>query len=369
MSKNDLDQNTLRILLEKGLLNKEDVEKLNQETIENDSEFYIKKTFNQFVMHLKNEYTQNTKSGYKTNVEKFLQYIFCAENIKDIKDDVKLPQFSKDDIERFFTHLIINEYSPASIRRFKNSLLQYFNYLSKLGYDGPQIRDIEIPKNTASKIDALRDEEIRGIAEYSDTLRNKLLILFMYETGMRRQELIDCKKEYIDFENKTVKIFNDGNFDRIGYFSDFVKELLVQYIDEWEKKVEEINNKRMKRVKAKGGTYYELKISEYLFQTPRSSQISYSTIYKALKDTAFEYYLNKLANKELNIEEAKKIAEEKVSSINTETLRHSKRACLFSIGKSVEEVQTLMGDENKWVVKRYLKMAQKLYPEKFRDLY
>ncbi|WDV47049.1 tyrosine-type recombinase/integrase [Clostridiaceae bacterium M8S5] len=366
MSIGELDQRTLRILLQKGLIKRHDIEKLNKKILD-DSNVYAKNSFNKFVSYLDKDYTSNTKSGYKTNTEKFLKFILSVDNIKDIKDDTKLPQLTKNDVERFFTYLIINEYSPASIRRFKNSLIKYFNFLSQCEYKSPDIRQLPIPKKVVSEINAIRDDEIREIAYTSDNMRNRLLILFMYETGMRRQELIDCKKKYIDFENNIVKIHKDGIFDRVGYFSDEVKNMLLEHIDEWKNTVKEINNNRIKRVKSKGGTYFELKISEYLFQTSRSQQISYSTIFKAIKDTAFEYYVNNLIKQKTKEEVAKNIAQEKIANINTETLRHSKRAYLFSVGKTIEEVQILMGDENRWVVKRYLKMAQKLYPENFRD--
>lgn len=367
MTKN-LDKKTLEVLLEKGLISKKDIENLVDEKEEEEphKDLLARQSFTAFVTYLKNQYSSNTVSSYKADIENFLQYLHQVDDLGELRMNDRLKKITVKKIQDYLDSLLGNGYGSSTLRRHKHSIKTYLDYLKKYGYNSPNVDEVNIPEQETSKIDALRDDEIREMSDYASKLRDKVLILFMYETGMRRQELIDCKKEHVDFKNLTVKIYRKREFDRVGYFTKELKNLLSEYLEEWKYQVNEINEKRLVRSKTKGDKYKELKISEYLFQTHRSPKISYSTIFKALKDTAYEYRLNVEVKQGTDEEVAKDKAKEWSDSINTETLRHSRRAYLFAIGKTVEQVQAIMGDENKWVCKRYLKIAQQLYPEKFR---
>lgn len=361
----ELDKATLDILIKSGVLKAEDLERLtNKKTTS--TNINVRESIRDFFEYMKKDYSENTATGYKTNVESFMSHILGVDKINEIKDTTILPEIITDSVERWFTYLMANGYEPASVRRFKHSIKKYFDFVFELGYNAPRLGNIEMPEQEEVEIEAMLDEEVKDMASYASSLRDKTIILFLYEAGMRRQELIDCKKEHIDWTKGFVKIFNNMKFDRMGYLSDEMLSLLKQHIEQWGAEVEDINDKRLARSKAKNEIYKELKVSEYLFQTARSEQMSYSTIFKVIKDTAFEYFLN-VANKDGMIEgEAKAYADGRSSRVNTDTLRHSKRTYLFSTGKTVEQVQVIMGDENKWLCRRYLAVAQKLYPEKFR---
>jgi len=363
----ELDQKTLRHLFENGVISKE---KLDELTKPNVSEAYgtisVIDSINRFESFLKNDYADNTVSGYKTNVENFMQYLFDVSDVLKIKGLV--PKVSASEVEKYFTHLIANGYSSSSIRRFKHSLLKYFEFLKEeANYSSPDLKDIETPSRVLTEIEALKHDEIFEIAEnHTTSLRDKLMILMLYEGGLRRQELIECKKSSLNKSDHTLKVFNSKNkLDRVVVLSDYIYSLITTYIDEWESEVDEINRRRNKRIKEKGGKYIQLHVSDYLFQSPRSEQISYSVIFKAIKDSVFDYFFNKEAKTGASEEIAKEIAQERANLVSTETLRHSRRAYLFSLGKTVDQVQAIMGDENSHVVKRYLKVAQQLYPEKF----
>lgn len=364
----ELDRATLDILISKGIIKESDIDNL---TSENDnrgvsSVLGIKESISAFHRFMRKEYSDNTAKGYKLDVESFISFALGVQRMADINSNEILPEFKEEQVSKWFASLASNGYEATSIKRYKHSISKYFEYLNTAGVSAPSITFIPIPPIEKSEIEAMRDDEVRAMAEYAGNLRSKVIILVMYEAGMRRQELIDCEKSHIDFSDRTVKIFNNGRFDRVGYLSDSVCDLVQQYIEEWEYEVVDINNKRKKRELEKGDKYRELKVSKYLLQTSRSEQISYSTIYKALKETAYEYFLNKSFKAGLSQEEAKEVADVKASDIDTDTLRHSRRAFYFSIGKSLEQVQAIMGDENRWICRRYLAVAQRLYPENFR---
>jgi site-specific recombinase XerD len=323
--------------------------------------------FKRFSMYLKDEYSINTANGYILNTKNFLEDYFKIDNLFSLGREVVFPALNETCVEKWFVKLKMLGYSSTSIKRFKHSLKKFFEYVhEETNIPMPIVDNIDIQKDEEIKeIDVLTDSEIREIADNANILRDKCIILFMYETGMRRQELIDCKLEDIDFESNTVKIYMNGKLDRVGYFTNTTRRLLKQYTKELSEDIEDTNKRRYENFLRTGEYYTQIVRSEYLFQTFRNPQMSYAVIYKALKDASFEYFINTAVKDGYIEQEAKNIADEKVSTISCETLRHSKRAYLFSIGKSVDQVQTLMGDENYWVCKRYLKIAQQIYPKNF----
>jgi site-specific recombinase XerD len=324
--------------------------------------------FRQFDAYLKDEFSANTAEGYSINVRNFLEFIYDTESFGSIGQDVKFVKITESDVRRWFHKLASNGYTYSSVRRFKHSIKKFFEFsYTEFGVDVPVIDQIELPELDEGKveIDAMSDDAVRDLADHATTTRNKAIILLMYDAGMRRQELIDCKKEHIDFDNRKVKLFISGRYDRLGMFTESTKEVLEDYLDEWSTEIKEVNDNRFAKSKEAKKPYSPVIDSEYLFQTVRSPQLSYSTIFKAIKDASYEYYLNKLSSEGVEENEVKTLAETYANRVNTETLRHSRRAFWFAQGKSIEQVQAIMGDENRHVCRRYLKIAQRLYPEKF----
>jgi site-specific recombinase XerD len=359
-----MDKNALMDLYRQGILSQAEYDKIVDRMKINNSkdEIAIKPVLKDFQSFLLDDYSNNTVDAYISNAKDFVEFI-TQQNIKYMSNDTKLPNISGKDIQAWFNRLLSTGYNPTSIRRAKYSVRKFLLYINNnYGISIPEIDSIDVPKSAElSDIDVLIDEEIRSIADHALSIRDKAIILFSYETGMRRQELLDCEKLHINFDNCSVKIYTNGKFDRVGYFSNSVKDLLLLHIKTWRNEIADINYNR----RLKSNFFTLLEESEYLFQTVKSPKMSYATIFKAIKDASMEYYLNLYAKEGYCDAEAKDIAEEQVNKVNTETLRHSRRAYYFSEGRTVEQVQILMGDENTWVCKRYLKIAQQLYPEKF----
>lgn len=372
LSEKQLDKETLKLLLDKGVITQAVHEKLlndqyEKEGVLNLTSQSMKDVVKNFELYLKDEYSQNTAEGYSINVRNFIEFINETPNNKE---ETELIKISRNDIDRWFLRLASNGYTFSSIRRFKHSIKKFFEYISVEfpNYDTPSIDDIVLPSISEgyAEVDALEHDEVINIADHAANVRNKAMIQFMYETGMRRQELIDLKQDDVDFDKRHVKIYDaQGNLDRVGQFSTNTLILLKEYLADWEHEIKEVNEVRLQRSRESNKPYQPIHNSKYLFQTIRSPQVSYSTIFKAIKDASFEYFLNTLVEEGLPEEEAKIVAEERSAKINTETLRHSRRAFLFSEGKTIEQVQAIMGDENRHVCRRYLKIAQRIYPEKF----
>jgi len=66
----------------------------------------------------------------------------------------------------------------------------------------------------------------------SPTLRNRLLILFQYYTGLRRQEVSDVKLEDLDREERQVKVQGKGDKIHTAYWQPKLDGLLSAWLDQ-----------------------------------------------------------------------------------------------------------------------------------------
>lgn len=73
-------------------------------------------------------------------------------------------------------------------------------------------------------------EEIQTILQLADNARDKALIRFLEATAARVSEISKINKSDVDFTNLTVLLHGKGNKDREVYFTENVRELLLEYL-------------------------------------------------------------------------------------------------------------------------------------------
>ena len=106
---------------------------------------------------------------------------------------------------------------------------------------------LKTPKIEKTLPNYLTYEEIQSIFYAIDTSndigkRDYLLLMMLYDTGVRVSELLDIKINNIDFSNKSIKILGKGNKERIVYFTNDTLKLLNDYIYYVYNKFDEKNN-------------------------------------------------------------------------------------------------------------------------------
>ncbi|MEG2070259.1 MAG: tyrosine-type recombinase/integrase, partial [Bacteroidales bacterium] len=75
-------------------------------------------------------------------------------------------------------------------------------------------------------------------------------------TGMRLSELINIKLQDIDFYECTIKVLGKRNKERIIPFGSNLKDILIKYLNRYDKKFGELNNNRYIFVGLKGNRIY-----------------------------------------------------------------------------------------------------------------
>jgi site-specific recombinase XerD len=133
---------------------------------------------------------------------------------------------------RIMHYAVDNEYVDLTDEQEKN-----FKMIYKFG----KLKD---DTNSYRK---LSDHQLHDLLQYIDnlptnkflSLRNKIILALMLSTGVRRNELINIKKDNVDMENNSIYLaVTKTGLTRYIYFDDSIKELLSL----WFKRTAKINS-------------------------------------------------------------------------------------------------------------------------------
>lgn len=186
-----------------------------------------------FLNYLKYEkrYSAHTIRSYQNDLNSFYQYyqqqgIDFDEYYSDYKH-----------IRGWIVSLMKKNISPRSVNRKISALKSFFKYLKKQGIirQNPMTRIVS-PK-TKKRLPVFVEETQMNVllddVEFGDTfngIRNKLIILIFYLSGIRLSELINIKINEIDFHNNSFKVIGKRNKERIIPISGEMKGFLKNYL-------------------------------------------------------------------------------------------------------------------------------------------
>ncbi len=222
---------------------------------------------------------------------------------------------TKDDIRNYMVFLSENKIQPTSIKRKISTLRSFFKYLIKRNICNTNpCAGLVLPKSkkTIPKfIDAeplvnyLNNNEQGLIHTNFETIRNYLIIDILYQTGIRRGELVNLKWRDIDLHNLSLRVLGKRNKERIIPFSLSLKNQFERY-------------KSLLKEKNLD--------SEYLFVNKKDIPLSAYQVYYIVK-------------KELS-----KITTQ--TKRNPHILRHSFATHLLNNGADINAVKELLGHSN-----------------------
>jgi integrase/recombinase XerD len=160
--------------------------------------------------------------------------------------------------------------------------------------------EIESPRKEKRLPTILSKDEVKQLIENADTQKSKLMISFLYSTGLRVSELVNLK-------------FNDMNFDeKIGYVRQGKGKKDRAFI------LSERLIEQMKEFRQKHSNY------QYLFSD--TEPLTTRNIQKIISHTAKKSGMSK--------------------KITPHTLRHSFATHLLEAGTDIRYIQVLLGHEN-----------------------
>ncbi len=262
-------------------------------------------------------------------------YIFdVTECALFFEEDKIFPiKITHQDIRSYIVFLSKKNYSTRSINRKLSALRTFYKYLMKIEQISKSPLDLVTPVKTQKKVQVpiaknemellLNSEEI--FHDNFEGIRDLLIMELLYQTGIRRIELINLKLIDVNFSQKTIKVLGKQNKERIIPLTDTLIILLKRYI-EYRKKI-------------------DLRKQEELILTKKGKRIYPSLVYQIVN-----YYLSLVTTKDKK---------------SPHMLRHSFATHLLDSGADLNAIKELMGHSSLASTQVYtnssLKELKKMY--------
>ncbi|AWB10244.1 tyrosine recombinase XerC subunit [Thermodesulfobium acidiphilum] len=130
----------------------------------------------------------------------------------------------------------------TSISRKISAIKSFLDYLYKIDVIENKLSlTLKNPKKDRMLPKYLNSSDIADVISKNFTsnnfynIRNSLIILLLFNTGIRISELENIKIEDINFDRNEIRIIGKGNKERIVFFTNFTKDFLKKYINERQK--------------------------------------------------------------------------------------------------------------------------------------
>jgi len=161
-------------------------------------------------------FSAKTISAYISNNKRFLEFVH-----KDAKD-VKV-----DDIKAFMAHLMDKGLRPASVSLAMSAI----RFLHDEMMGKSIFAKIKLPKLEKKIPTVLSKEEIRKMLDITKNSKHKLLISFLYSSGLRVSEAVSIKIDDLDLnERMGIVRAGKGKKDRHIILSESLVDDLRKYL-------------------------------------------------------------------------------------------------------------------------------------------
>ena len=188
-----------------------------------------------FIDYLRYErnYSDRTIEAYRKDLIQFEKFVKThKENVFDAKE------VDSDLVRAWIVCLMEEKYSSVSVNRKVSSLKSYFKFLLKQKeiVSNP-LRLINAPKKKKPLPYFVKDEELEtlldgdGFEDNFEGIRNRLILEMLYDTGVRRSELVGITDKDVDFEAMQIKVTGKRNKQRLIPFGERLRKLIVVYME------------------------------------------------------------------------------------------------------------------------------------------
>ena len=175
-------------------------------------------------------YSPNTLISYRKDLEDFSLFLLETEAHQDlVKVDKKI-------IRNFMVYLGEKKIAKRSINRKLSSLRSFYLFLLKVGeIKTSPLENIQSLKFYAEKQIPFSEEEMADQQREVNrpakkSLLKELIVETLYQTGIRRDELVNLLLENVDFSKSEVKVIGKGNKARVIPISKKLSTLMAEYL-------------------------------------------------------------------------------------------------------------------------------------------
>ncbi|MCX8095064.1 MAG: tyrosine recombinase XerC [Caldisericia bacterium] len=185
-----------------------------------------------YMEKLKNS-SKHTLRAYKRDLLDYYEYVK--------KNELDYKNISRNSLRGFLIELREKGLDKRSISRKISSIRSFYKFLLKDGViDKNPIISLELPKIDKKLPTFLTEEEVVKLINYPNDktligFRDKLILIFLYSTGMRVSEIVSLKVSQLNLEKGEVIITGKGKKDRVIFLTEELKDMIKVYLNKRKK--------------------------------------------------------------------------------------------------------------------------------------
>lgn len=191
-----------------------------------------------FLQYLRFEkrYSQHTITAYSKDLNQFFTFIAGEFNIDDTGS---IAHFH---VRSWLASLKDEEQAERSINRKLSSLNSFYKYLMRLQLADKnpvkQLHALRLPKRLPVYLKEQEAEFLLEELQFDEGFKgftDRIICELLYQTGMRRSELLQLKEADIEWSLNQVRVLGKGNKERLLPVSKLLLETIQDYINEKKK--------------------------------------------------------------------------------------------------------------------------------------
>lgn len=206
-----------------------------------------------FLNYLKFEkrYSQNTIISYETDLTQFFGYL-----IKEY-ESIRLEKISASILKSWLAGLREEKNVAKTINRKISALKSFFKFCLRKGWieqsPAATVINPKAEKKLPQFVEQNEMETLLNHVEFADDLHGRterLMLVLLYQCGLRVSELISLKISQVDFSYCQIKVLGKGNKERIVPLQPLLLQHIKNYLQEFRKETDEsdfifLNKKNM----------------------------------------------------------------------------------------------------------------------------
>ncbi|MCQ2284294.1 MAG: tyrosine-type recombinase/integrase [Bacteroidales bacterium] len=197
--------------------------------------------YQSFISYLQKEKRASihTVTAYQGDLVQFAEYMSQKLEITSTQD------ITSNDIRTWIMTLLEDEHdSGRTVRRKISALKAFYRYEVKIGVvrSNPMstIQSPACKKRLPTYVEQADMEKLFSENLFADTFegfRDRTIIELFYATGMRLTELLNIKKQDINFYENSIKVLGKRDKERIIPFGNNMRDLLTKHLEYYQKKI------------------------------------------------------------------------------------------------------------------------------------
>lgn len=258
-----------------------------------------------FLHYLQYErnFSPHTVLSYGTDLKQFQAFV------EKFRGDFNVKEIDFLTIRAWMLDILEQKKTPRTVNRKISALSSFFRFLiqQKIISDDPTAKIISLKTKKTLPYFFQTESVERAVESFDENdytaVLKHLLFDFLYETGVRRSELLSIKDKDVDFSRLTIKVLGKRNKERLVPIGENLAQKIRNYITLRNREIE--------------------KKCDFLFLSQKGERIKENTLYLWVRNTMREFST--------------------LSKCSPHVFRHTFATSLLQNGADINAVKTALG--------------------------